>query len=204
MSLNISFQNNDSLHSQDSPNYSLIKSLEDFGNNILWRKSVRGVSDHFILRRNNKGEVKEYDASLFRMINNQPETLEKDSGENFLIFFFLYPAATAFNNKKDEIRESIVVSLHPKRLLNLIHSASGLCDKFEKLELSRKQHYGEYATHYGLYYQQKSNGEYFDLDDDVLHALDFCSEINPKHQEENYDFINNVINKCEEINKSKS
>ena len=186
-SLNIYFPKNDLL----------AESLKNLGNNILWRKSERGASDHFKLKtRNGK---KEGNASLFKLISDQ--SLE-DNGKNFLIFFFLYPAKRAFCRNPQNFRESIAVSFYPKKLLTLISSLEGgdLRDKLEKLELSDRQCYGEYATHYGLYYQKIDDGEYFDLDDEVLLALNNCSEINPKEQKTDdkneYAFINAVIDIC--------
>ena len=186
-SLNIHFPKNDLL----------AESLKNLGNDILWRKSERGASDHFKLKiRNSK---KEGNTSLFKLISDQ--SLE-DNGKNFLIFFFLHPAKSAFCRNPQDLRESIAVSFYPKQLLTLISSLEGgdLRDKLEKLELSDRQCYGEHATHYGLYYQKKLDGEYFDLDDKVLLALNNCSEINPKEQEtddENkYAFINAIIDIC--------
>lgn len=189
MSTNLYFQKSQNKNVQ---NDSLVESLEKLGGQILWRKSERHKTNHFVLR----ADISEKDVSLF-LSTGQIE----DNGRNFLIFFFTHPARSAFTRKKDkfnleEIRESIVVSFYPKKLITIINSSSKLKDKLMKLELSKRQKYAEHATHYSLFFYPKDNGGYYDLDDDVLLALSNCSKINPDEQEKDYAFIDEIINEC--------
>jgi hypothetical protein len=167
----------------------LVESLESFKDKLLWRKSKKGADDHFILKKNEK------EISLFLQENeNENENDLDDTGLNFLVFFFCYPAKQPFCRRDDWIRESVAVSLSPKILrTKLLTAAETLIPKFDVIKISERQKYDR-ATHCELIFSKDKDGTFYDLDPEVLAVLKESSQINPEKQEK--EFMDEIFRIC--------
>lgn len=165
----------------------LSRSLEQFENKLLWRKSQKGKVDHFVLR---EGE-EEISLFLLNDANRNEELI--DDGLNFLIFFFCYPARRSFCKGCDWINETISISLSPKQLRQKLASTEILIPKFNAIKISKKQKFDE-ATHCELIFNKDENGIFYHLDPEVLAVLRESSKINPENQNE--DFMSKISQIC--------